>query len=258
MHNHEHKKHFCGELRNLCVWLEVLQHTRIEFLPSSFHSISNSPSNDTSNITVIRNQCATKSERLKLLYEKYKSCKACGLGSSRLNFVFGAGLPNTKLMFIGEAPGYEEDHQGVPFVGRAGKLLTQVLSEVKIPREKVYITNVVKCHPMIDPTDPEKMGNDRQPTTEEINKCLPILIEQIRIIRPVVICTLGTVATYTMLRDVQYNLSLTELRGKKYVVEIEGEKFAVVPTYHPAAVLRNMSLKTYMLRDLKFVLTLLK
>jgi len=247
----ELRKSLCNELRNLRAWLEVLQYTRIDFLPLS------SQSSNTAN-TAFKKQHMTKSEKLKLLYEKYKDCRACRLGHSRLNFVFGAGSPNTKLMFIGEAPGYEEDHQGVPFVGRAGKLLTEVLSEVKIPREKVYITNVVKCHPMIDPGNPEKTGNDRQPTAEEINKCLPILVEQIKIIRPVVVCTLGTVATYTLLKNMQYSLSLAELRGKKYVVEIGDEKFQVVPTYHPAAVLRNMSLKTYMFRDLKFILTLLK
>lgn len=178
------------------------------------------------------------------LHKKISKCKKCSLGLSRLNIVPGEGNSKAKLMFIGEGPGYEEDHQGRPFVGRAGQLLTKIIESIGLKREMVFIANIVKCHPMIDPSDPEKHGNDRPPTPEEVSKCLPYLDMQINIIKPKVICLLGGSATKALFNT---DIGISKLRGK--FCEYKGIK--VMPTYHPAALLRNNSLKKYVWEDMK-------
>src|SRR3972149_826875 len=120
-------------------------------------------------------------QQLNEFYYKICNCTKCPLGFTRIKFVFGTGNPNAKLMFIGEGPGYEEDHTGEPFVGRAGQLLTKIIESIGLKREEVYITNLVKCHPMIDPSDPQKKGNDRPPKPEEIDACHNYLLKQIDI-----------------------------------------------------------------------------
>jgi uracil-DNA glycosylase len=173
-------------------------------------------------------------------------CKKCGLGNTRLKFVFGVGSPEAELMFVGEGPGYAEDHQGEPFVGKAGQLLTKIIESIGLKREQVYIANIVKCHPMIDPSDPEKRSNDRPPNQEEIQTCLPYLLEQIRIIHPRIICALGTWAARTLLHT---ELGITKLRNKFY--DYNGIK--IMPTYHPAALLRNELLKKDVWEDMKLI-----
>jgi DNA polymerase len=167
-------------------------------------------------------------------------CRTCAPGRT---YVFGSGNPDAKVILVGEAPGFQEDKQGKPFVGRSGKLLDRLLDEAGLRREELYITNVVKCRPMKDPSRPAMPGNDRPPSPAEIEACLPVLVRQIEIIRPRVICTLGNTPTRTLLRTAQ---GITVLRGS--FGSFNG--IAVLPTFHPAAVLRNPGLRPAVLQDL--------
>lgn len=160
-------------------------------------------------------------------FEKQVSnCMECPLGKTRINVVFGVGSSNADLIFIGEAPGREEDLKGEPFVGRAGRLFDRILSAIKVSRNEVYIANILKCRP----------PDNRSPRSEEVEKCLPYLITQIHIIKPNLIVCLGLIAAKTLLK-VEYNLA--SLRGK--VFDYHGVDLIV--TYHPAALLRNPNLK---------------
>jgi len=152
-------------------------------------------------------------------------CRRCKLWRGRTNLVFGEGSPKARLVFVGEGPGHEEDMEGRPFVGEAGKMLTRIIEKAMgIKREEVYICNVVKCRP----------PNNRDPERDEIDTCIPFLKEQIRVIRPEVICTLGRIAGSELLgRD----LKITRERGKWHSYM----DIPVMPTYHPAYILRNPS-----------------
>jgi DNA polymerase len=184
--------------------------------------------------------------RLEELKQIVINCRNCKLGNERLNIVFGVGNEEAKLMFIGEAPGYEEDHCGEPFIGRAGQLLTKIIESINYKRQDVYITNIVKCHPMINSEKTNDRYNNRVPTTCEIKYCKKYLKQQINIIQPKVIVTLGNVATKGLL-NIDDNIS--RIRGvvKKY------NGISVIPTYHPAALLRNNYLKKYVWQDMKQV-----
>ena len=152
-------------------------------------------------------------------------CRLCPLGETRRNIVFGVGNPNARVVFVGEAPGATEDEMGLPFVGRAGELLDRMLAEqAGLRREDVYIANVLKCRPP---------GN-RDPRPEEVQVCSPYLREQIRSIWPDVIMTMGNPATRFILRT---EAGITRLRGKVYKTGY----FSVLPTFHPAAVLRDQT-----------------
>lgn len=170
------------------------------------------------------------------LYSTVCGCIRCPLGSQRTNFVFGQGSPEADIMFIGEAPGQEEDEQGLAFVGRAGQLLTKMIRAIKLTRDEVFIGNILKCRPP---------GN-RDPLPLEIEKCEPILIRQIEIIQPTIICALGRIAGQTLLRT---KSTLGALRGK--VHDYHGVKLMV--TYHPAALLRNRNWKPMAWEDLKYL-----
>jgi len=163
-------------------------------------------------------------------------CLRCPLGSTRKSFVFGEGNPAADIMFVGEAPGAEEDAQGKPFIGRAGKVLTDMIIAMKLRREDVFIGNILKCRP----------PNNRDPKPEEIEKCEPILIRQIEIINPRIICALGRIAGQTLLRT---KASLGSLREKFH--DYHGVKLIV--TYHPAALLRNPHWKHPTWEDLKML-----
>jgi DNA polymerase len=154
------------------------------------------------------------------------NCMKCELGDTRKNFVFGTGNPNAEALILGEGPGAEEDEQGLPFVGRAGKLLNDILKAIKFERSEVYIANIVKCRPP---------GN-RTPTPVEMETCMPYLKKQIELINPKLILCVGLTAAHGLLHNKE---SLTSLRGK--VFELEGRK--VMVTYHPAALLRNPNWK---------------
>ncbi len=193
-----------------------------------------------------------KQEMLEEMVKMIKKCKKCVLGLTRLNPVPGEGEVNTKLMFVGEGPGYEEDHQGKPFVGRAGELLTRIINYMGFKRDEVYITNIVKCHPMKIP-DPELRNNDRPPNDEEISKCLPYLEEQIKIIKPKIICCLGSIASRVL---TQSDIPISELRGKIFKYYKDND-ILVIPTYHPAALLRNPELKKLVKKDVDLIVKLL-
>ena len=156
------------------------------------------------------------------LNELIKNCKKCPLHKSRNKFVFGVGNPSADVMVVGEGPGADEDRQGEPFVGRAGKLLNDILKAINFKREEVYIANIVKSRPP---------GN-RTPTSEEMDACFPYLDKQIELIKPKLILALGLTAAQGLLKKRD---SLTSLRGN--IFEYKGIKTMV--TYHPAALLRN-------------------
>lgn len=168
-------------------------------------------------------------------------CRRCKLAPGRTNLVFGEGNPAARLLFIGEGPGREEDMQGRPFVGDAGKLLTRLIEWMGSRRENVYIANVVKCRPPMN----------RAPEEDEVAACLPFLKRQIEIIGPAVIMTLGGVATHALLNT---NVPISKLRGA--VHEYAGAP--LVPTFHPAYLLRNPSAKEFTKNDARLVLKILK
>lgn len=160
---------------------------------------------------------------LKDLIDTCMSCQKCGLANGRQNVVFGEGNLRARIMFIGEGPGADEDTQGRPFVGRAGKLLDKMLNDVGLKREEVYIANVVKCRPP---------GN-RVPTQEEAEACLPYLRNQVAIVRPrIIVCLGATAMTYCIDRTLK---SIGPVRGKWF--DRKGCK--MMATYHPAALLRD-------------------
>ena len=165
-------------------------------------------------------------------------CKLHGLGRSQV--VFGVGNPNADLMFVGEAPGADEDIQGVPFVGRAGQLLTKIIEAIDLKRDDVYIANVIKCRP----------PQNRNPEPDEIETCEPFLFQQIDLIKPRVIVTLGKFAAHTLLRSDE---AISRLRGR--VFDYRGAK--LIPTFHPAYLLRNPSSKREVWEDMKLVKKLL-
>ncbi|MCS7230570.1 MAG: uracil-DNA glycosylase [Elusimicrobiota bacterium] len=198
-------------------------------------------------------QLRKKDNELELLKLKVLQCKRCLLYKSRTNVVFGEGNEKAELMFVGEAPGYEEDKQARPFVGKAGELLTKIIQAMGLKREDVYITNVVKCHPGVVP-DPNLRNNDRPPSSEEINSCFEYLKQQISIIKPKVICCLGFTATKALTKN---EVPISELRGKIFEYEVKELNIKIIPTYHPAALLRNPSLKKYVWQDMKLIMKIL-
>ncbi len=187
--------------------------------------------------------------RISNLNELIKSCKKCPLHLNRTNAVVGNGNIDTKIMLIGEAPGRNEDLQGIPFVGSAGKLLDSLLNENNIKRDDVYITNVVKCRP----------PNNRTPNKEEIDSCLPYLIEEIDIIKPEIILTLGRTAgeAVSLIFDYKWE-GLEKERKKPREVMFNGIKIKVFSTYHPAAALYKPELKELLREDIKEANQILK
>lgn len=166
-------------------------------------------------------------------------CKLCTLGRSQI--VFGVGNPKARLMFVGEAPGEEEDKQGQPFVGKSGQLLTKIIESIGLSRDQVYIANVIKCRP------PE----NRNPDPDEVATCEPYLFRQIDVIQPKVIVPLGKFATQSLLKTTD---PITRLRGKSF--DYRGA--TLIPTFHPAYLLRNPSAKREVWEDMKKVRSILQ
>lgn len=181
-----------------------------------------------------RSALSTEPLTLSEFNHEIKDCLNCPLGSTRTKFVFGVGNPNADLMFVGEAPGEKEDLEGEPFIGRAGKLLTDILKAIDLSREDVYIANVLKCRP------PE----NRDPNKAEIEACEPYLLKQIELIKPKLLVALGRISATTLLRKKD---SLTAMRGQ--VFDYHGTDMVV--TYHPAALLRNPNWKRPAWEDFK-------
>ena len=166
-------------------------------------------------------------------------CKLCNLGRSQT--VFGVGNPKARLMFVGEAPGEDEDKKGEPFVGRAGQLLTKIIEAIGLTRDQVYIANVIKCRPP---------GN-RNPETDEVATCEPFLFRQIDVIQPKVIVPLGKFAAQCLLKTMD---PITRLRGRRF--DYRGA--VLIPTFHPAYLLRNPSAKREVWEDMKQVRAILQ
>ncbi|MBI1884328.1 MAG: uracil-DNA glycosylase [Chlamydiae bacterium] len=169
--------------------------------------------------------------------EKVLKCERCALAGGRTQVVFGTGNEKASLLFVGEAPGFDEDRLGEPFVGKAGQLLTKMIEAMGLKREDVYIANIIKCRP----------PNNRTPEPSEIEQCYPYLLEQIRRISPKVICALGNVAAQTLLGTEK---TITRLRG--LFQDWNGIK--LMPTFHPSYLLRNPEYKREVWRDLQWVM----
>ncbi len=173
-------------------------------------------------------------ESLEAICKDLGDCRRCKLHKSRKHIVFGDGNPEARLVFVGEGPGHEEDVQGLPFVGRAGQLLTKIINAIDLRREDVYICNIIKCRPP---------GN-RNPDRDEIASCLPFLQRQLKSIRPQYICALGTFAAQTLL---QTKTPISKLRGTFHPYQ----GIQLMPTYHPAFLLRNPNKKRDVWEDVQ-------
>ncbi|MFL5898307.1 MAG: uracil-DNA glycosylase [Solirubrobacterales bacterium] len=184
-------------------------------------------------------------ERLVELYKEVQRCERCPLHETRARAVFGAGNADADLMFVGEAPGAEEDRQGLPFVGRAGQLLNQMLEGIGLSREDVFIANVLKSRPP---------GN-RDPLPLEIEACEPWLWQQVQLIEPRVVCTLGNFATKLLSGS---PTGITRVRGTPQVHELGGRAVYLLPLFHPAAALRTPAVKETLRGDFETLPELLR
>jgi DNA polymerase len=178
-----------------------------------------------------------KQKLLEDLEKKVLKCEKCKLYKTRTNLVFGEGNADAQLMFVGEAPGRDEDLQGKPFVGRAGKLLDKIIKAMNLKREDIYIANILKDRP----------PNNRNPKDEEIEACKPFLLEQIKIIQPKVICALGSFAARELLETEE---AISKLRGRFH----NYKNIRLMPTYHPAYLLRNPQAKREVWEDMKKIM----
>lgn len=182
----------------------------------------------------------SRASSLALLATQVRRCRRCPLGYERLHAVPGHGNPHSPIVFLGEGPGFQEDHQGEPFVGRSGKLLNEMIeTELGRTRAQVYISNAVKCHPMVNPKDPEARGNDRPPTPKELEACRAWWTAELELIRPKIVCLLGASAVRAFFGE---QAALSSYRGKL----AEDARFPgtlITAVYHPSAILRNPPLR---------------
>jgi uracil-DNA glycosylase len=188
---------------------------------------------------------AERRDRLVEVYQEAAVCTKCPLAETRTNVVFGSGNADAELMFVGEAPGAEEDRQGLPFVGRAGTLLTELLEGIGMSREQVWITNVLRCRPP---------GN-RDPQPLEIESCQPYTHRQVVLIEPRVIATLGNFATKLLTGS---RVGISRVRGTPQIREIAGRSVFLMPLFHPAAALRTPALVDVLREDFAKVHELLE
>ncbi len=184
-----------------------------------------------------KSKSANSSSPLQKFNKEIENCTKCSLCESRTNFVFGAGNEHAEIMFVGEAPGQDEDLQGIPFVGRAGKLLTELLNAVQLKRSDVYIANILKCRP----------PNNRDPLPEEVGKCIPYLHRQISLIQPKLLVAVGRVAAQNLLNN---QMSLSEMRRKIW----QYRSMPLIVTYHPAYILRNMNMYEKAVEDMEYII----
>lgn len=184
-------------------------------------------------------------ERLVSVFREARECERCALSRSRSQVVFGAGDADADLMFVGEAPGAEEDRQGLPFVGRSGAFLTEALNEVGIGRDEVFIANTLKCRP------PE----NRDPLASEIETCQPWLFEQIELIEPKVVATLGNFATRLLSGEAT---GITKVHGRPVVRQLGNRWVRLFPMFHPAAALRSTGVADQFRQDVAALPALLR
>jgi DNA polymerase len=195
---------------------------------------------DTPPSTIVSTPVSTPVSTLTDIRADIGECTRCKLHTTRQTIVFGSGNPEAQLMFVGEAPGADEDEQGVPFVGRAGQLLTKIIEAIDLKRDDVYIANVIKCRPPAN----------RNPEPDEIATCEPFLFQQIDTIKPRVIVALGTHAAHTLLK---IDAPISSIRGKQH--DFRGA--ILIPTFHPAYLLRSPERKRDVWEDMKLVKALL-
>jgi DNA polymerase len=176
-------------------------------------------------------------DSLTTLLKTVKSCKKCNLHKTRTQIVFGAGDPKSHIVFVGEAPGFDEDKTGKPFVGAAGQLLTRIIHAMHLNRDMVYICNILKCRP----------PNNRKPEPDEMKHCFEYLEAQLDIIKPDIICTLGSTASQALLK---VNTSISRMRGNFY----DYKGIPVMPTFHPSYLLRNESKKKEVWLDMQQIM----
>lgn len=181
---------------------------------------------------------APRMKTLAALAEEASECTKCGLCETRKTVVFARGRARNRVMFIGEAPGADEDAQGFPFVGRAGKLLDQIIDAIGFERDEIYVANILKCRP----------PQNRDPRPEEISACTPYLEEQIRLVQPKIICALGKFAAQFLTGKPKATMG--QLRGR---IHYYRESIMVLPTYHPAALLRNPQWKRVVWEDVQLL-----
>jgi DNA polymerase len=183
-----------------------------------------------------------KKEKLALIEKTVKNCKKCSLSENRINSVPGEGFSNANILFIGEAPGKNEDIQGRPFVGRAGKLLDELLDSIQLSRDEVFIANILKCRP----------PKNRNPLKKEIDICTDYLDEQIQIIKPKIICLLGNFASSYILQKYQKKpKKIGEIHGKTFKIKSPLGELKIIPLYHPAYAIYNAKSKTILQNDFK-------
>ena len=220
--------------RRLCLMDENLNEmvsdlkSYLEYLKGM--GISSLPTSEGHPVKTVYSEITTLAE----VRKEIGDCKRCKLHRARKTIVFGEGNEKARLMFIGEGPGYDEDVQGRPFVGKAGQLLTKIIQSINLQREEVYIANIVKCRP----------PQNRNPEPDEIQSCHPFLMKQIHAIQPEIICALGTFSAQTLLKT---DTKITALRGRFFDIE----RMMVIPTYHPAFLLRNPERKREVWEDMK-------
>lgn len=225
--NESIKKELLDIIKDLKGHLFYLKEMGIEYIPFSPGFTINSPDP----------HALSHEESLQNLRKELGECRRCKLYKGRTQIVFGVGNPKAGLVFVGEAPGRDEDLQGEPFVGDAGQLLTKIIESMGLKRQDVYIANVVKCRP----------PNNRNPEQDEIESCEPFLIKQLAIIKPRVICALGTFAAQTLLKTKE---KISLLRGNFYSYH----DIKVMPTFHPAYLLRNPGDKRLVWEDMKKIM----
>lgn len=225
------KREVLEDVKNLLEYAKSLGMTEVAVKPG----IKNKKSK-----TKIQRSEDDKAKLLEDVRAEIGNCNKCKLCGGRKNIVFGVGNPNAELMFVGEAPGADEDEQGIPFVGRAGQLLTKIIEAMGYKRSEVYIANIVKCRP----------PNNRNPEPDEVAACLPHLIKQAEIISPKAIVCLGSVAAQNLLN---IDTKITKLRGKF----TKWQGIPVMPTYHPAFLLRNPNMKKPVWEDMQQIMKML-
>lgn len=217
-----------GLLGSLRVYLEDLRESGVDGLPYGTPETVSTPAGE------------KQRESLDDIRTNLGECGRCQLGKTRTNLVFGVGNPEARLVFVGEAPGRDEDLQGEPFVGEAGQLLTKIIQAMGFRREEVYICNVLKCRP----------PNNRNPQPSEVEQCHPFMLRQVKAIGPAVVVALGTFAAQTLLQTKE---PISRLRGRFH----DYHGIPLMPTFHPAFLLRNAEKKREVWEDMQQVMRLL-
>jgi uracil-DNA glycosylase family 4 len=224
-------------LASLKVYLEDLRESGVDGLPYAAAAVVTDRSPEMNKVAAVAGGIR---ETLDEIRAGLGECCRCGLGGIRTNLVFGVGDPHARIVFVGEAPGRDEDLQGEPFVGEAGQLLTKIIQAMGVERREVYICNVLKCRP----------PHNRNPLPAEIEQCHPFLLRQLKAISPGAIVALGTFAAQTLLKTRE---PISKLRGKFH----DYHGIPLMPTFHPAFLLRNASMKREVWEDMQQVMKLL-